>query len=67
MIKMLGLINIVLIIMVLVLGVISRKYVKVLNEGIKNNNFDYKKCNLYMSISSILTIISIILSATIYF
>jgi len=64
---MLELNNIVLMIMVIVLGVISRNYLKLVNEGIKNNNFNYKKCNLYISISSILTIISVLLSVTIFF
>ena len=73
MFKMLGVINIALIIMVIVLGAISNKYIKMVNEstrivgkGTKNNSLYYRKINLYKLNSSISFIISIILSVTIF-
>ena len=67
MLKILGVINTVLIIMVIVLGVISGKYLKMGKEGSKSNSLCYKKSNLYILVSSISLIISILLSVIIFF
>ena len=56
-----------LIILVITLGAISEKYIKIVKKGIKNNSLNYKEYNLYKLISSILVIIDVILSITIYF
>ena len=67
MFKILGGINTVLIMMIIVLGVISGKYLEIGKEGSKSNNLCYKRDNLYISISTILLIISMILSVIIFF
>lgn len=67
MLKIMEVNNIVLVILVIFLGAISGKYIKMVKTGVKNNNLNYKKGNLYKLISSISLIIGVILSATIYF
>jgi hypothetical protein len=67
MFKILGGSNTILIIMVIVLGVISGKYLEMGKEGSISNNLSYKKGNFYILMSTILLITSIILSALIFF
>ena len=67
MLKVLGINNTVLIILVIFLGSISGKYIKMVKKNTKNNSLNYKKSNLCKLISSISRIIAVILSFTIYF
>lgn len=67
MFKILGGSNTVLIMIVIVLGVISGKYLEMGKEVSKSNNLCYKKGNLYILISTSLLIISIILSVLVFF
>ena len=67
MFKILGGINTVIIMIIIVLGVISEKYLEMGEEGSKSNYLCYKRDNLYILISTILLIISMILSVIIFF
>lgn len=67
MLKMLELINIVSIIMVIGLVVISRKCLEIVRVGTKNKNLYYKEIHLYILISSISLITSVILSSITFF
>lgn len=67
MLKVLGVNNAVLIILLIILGSISGKYIKMIKKNTKNNSLNYKKSNLCTLISSISRIIGVILSFTIYF
>ena len=67
MLKLLGVNNTVLIILVIFLGAISGKHIRMVKKNTKNNSLNYKKNNLCTLISSVSRIIGVILSFTIYF